>query len=248
MNLSICIATFNGENYILEQINSILPYIYDYDEIIISDDCSTDKTIELVLANFKDSRIKILNNLQNVGHVKNFERAIKSSDGDIILLCDQDDIWKEDKISHIRETFIKDNELVLLYHDFDVKYDSNIISFNFLKIKKTYFRNPISFLFEKVFKMDVWGCTIAFRKSLLNILLPFPSSVFAHDHYISVSAVFHGKILSDPNSLLIRRIHSNNLTKASKTISLKRIQNIIKTITVCSAILNRKIIRFFNEM
>ena len=83
--ISVCIATYNGEKYIKEQMISILKQLSEKDEIIISDDSSTDRTIEII-ENIKDSRIKILKNRKFSQPSLNFENALKSSKGDIIFL------------------------------------------------------------------------------------------------------------------------------------------------------------------
>ncbi len=104
--VSVCIATHNGEEYIESQISSILPQLRENDEIIVSDDGSKDRTLDIVNA-FKDKRIKVHilksepvlkkhSNFYNA--TKNFENAIKNANGDFIFLCDQDDIWYNNKI------------------------------------------------------------------------------------------------------------------------------------------------------
>ena len=94
--ISVCIATYNGEKYIKEQLDSILPQLKKLDEIIISDDKSKDKTLKIIKT-LNDSRIKIFTNPKK-GLISNFENAITKSSGDYIFLSDQDDIWHENKI------------------------------------------------------------------------------------------------------------------------------------------------------
>ncbi|MEM7184509.1 MAG: glycosyltransferase, partial [Spirochaetota bacterium] len=95
--ISVCIATFNGEKYIHEQLVSILQQLGTNDEIIISDDSSTDNTIKMIHA-INDKRIKIYhNNVRNP--IQNFENALRKAQGKYIFLSDQDDIWLETKIS-----------------------------------------------------------------------------------------------------------------------------------------------------
>ena len=96
--ISVCVAAFNGEKYIEEQILSVLRNLDSQDEIIISDDGSSDRTRRIVddLAE-KDRRIRIIDGPRK-GLIKNFENAIVHSKGDIIFLCDQDDVWKDNKV------------------------------------------------------------------------------------------------------------------------------------------------------
>ena len=113
--VSIAMCSYNGERFIQEQINSILEQSYSNFELIITDDCSSDKTIEII-KNYQanDTRIKLYQNEVNLGFVKNFEKAISLCTGEYIALADQDDIWTKDKL----KTFIENiGENVLIYSD-----------------------------------------------------------------------------------------------------------------------------------
>ena len=94
--ISVCIATYNGEKYLREQLDSILPQLAESDEVIVSDDGSTDGTIDLITS-LNDPRIKIVSNSGRKGYVGNFENALKHTTGDYIFLSDQDDIWYPNK-------------------------------------------------------------------------------------------------------------------------------------------------------
>ena len=93
---SVCMASFNGERYIKEQIDSILLQIGEDDELIISDDGSTDQTVD-VICSYRDDRIKFVRNVNRHGCIGNFENALRVASGDFIFLADQDDIWLSDK-------------------------------------------------------------------------------------------------------------------------------------------------------
>ena len=95
--ISVCIATYNGEKYIKQQLLSILKQIKVNDEIIISDDHSTDKTFNIIKS-FNDTRIKFFLNNKGKGYTRNFENALEKAHGDIIFLSDQDDIWIDNKV------------------------------------------------------------------------------------------------------------------------------------------------------
>ncbi len=92
-------ATYNGEEYVAEQIQSILSQLEQNDEIIISDDGSCDNTLNIILQ-FEDARIKLFHN-KNHGLIHNFENALKNAIGDYVFLCDQDDIWLPHKVSEM---------------------------------------------------------------------------------------------------------------------------------------------------
>jgi glycosyltransferase involved in cell wall biosynthesis len=215
MTISVCIASFNGAEFIKEQILSILLQLSDDDEIIVSDDCSNDNTIN-ILESFNDPRIKIIRNHINVGHVKNFERALLFAKNEFIFLSDQDDIWLPDKVQSIVKLFIDDPELYFVHHSISL-LDSKInflnSSFNTLPNKEPSYSK---FLILQLLTPNVWGCATAFRRDILKIYLPFPRFVYAHDHWLGlVVACRRKRIRLLSNSYLLRRLHGNNLTPNS---------------------------------
>ncbi|MEI7548294.1 MAG: glycosyltransferase, partial [Actinomycetota bacterium] len=98
--VSVAMATYNGERWVAEQLLSILGQTRTPDQIVVCDDASTDGTLKVVdeLAALHPSLIRVIRNTSNVGYILNFERAIEHTDGDIVLLSDQDDIWVPHKI------------------------------------------------------------------------------------------------------------------------------------------------------
>ena len=114
---SVVMATYNGEKYIKEQIDSILKNMNDCDELIISDDGSTDNTIKLI-NEYQDKRIKLINGPRK-GVKQNFANAIENATGKYIFLSDQDDIWMENKMRLVLEEFEKNNVTVVI-HDAEV--------------------------------------------------------------------------------------------------------------------------------
>jgi glycosyltransferase involved in cell wall biosynthesis len=100
MKISVCIATFNGGRFIQEQVMSVLPQLGEEDEMVVSDDGSTDDTIP-ILKSFHDPRISIWQNNGRHGFIWNFENALTKAMGDVIFLCDQDDIWKPNKVETV---------------------------------------------------------------------------------------------------------------------------------------------------
>ena len=98
--ISVCMACYNGEKFIQEQVDSIICQLGLDDELIISDDGSNDRTLD-ILFSYEDSRIKILHNRACHGFVGNFENALSHAKGDYIFLSDQDDIWKKEKVQKV---------------------------------------------------------------------------------------------------------------------------------------------------
>jgi len=204
MSISVCIATYNGEKYLYEQIDSILSQLKENDEIIISDDSSTDKTIDIIKS-FHDQRIILLSKQTFHSHVYNFENALKHAKGEYIFLADQDDIWLPNKVNRTLG-LLKHYDLVL--SDAKMVNDSkNLLHdsfFDFNGSKKGFLKN--------LYQNSYLGCCMAFNKKLLDISLPFPSYINMHDWWIGLNAEIHGSIIFTQESLVLYRRHSEALT------------------------------------
>lgn len=203
--ISVCIATYNGEKYIKEQIESILFQTIQPNEIIISDDNSTDKTIEII-KKINSPLIKIFRN-KDKGIIKNFENALLNSTGDYIFLCDQDDIWKNNKIEKIIEN-LKNYDLVV--HNAEIK-EMNTNS----KVKKTLFEiyNSKSGIVRNFYKNSYVGCCMAFNRKILQKSIPFPEKIYMHDVWIGMISEFGGKIHFEKEILMEYRRHGNNASE-----------------------------------
>ena len=230
--LSIALCSYNGEEFISEQVYSILNQTYQNFELIISDDYSTDKTLT-ILENFaqKDERIILLKNKINKGYIRNFEKAISHCKGEIIFLSDQDDIWDEHKLSKVSQSF--NNDVKLVFHD-SLFIDLKGKSLN--KKASDRFRlteevSPLSFLLFN----GISGHALAFKKSLVNLILPLPEIVH-HDCWISFVASCKGQVIFIPNTLVNYRQHPKSETdllklkikEKTKTNSTLKVQNLIK--------------------
>lgn len=234
--ISVCIATYNGEKYILEQLYSILKQISTDDEIIISDDNSTDKTI-FFINSLKDSRIKIFFNEESKkGYTHNFENALNNANGDFIFLADQDDVWVENKVQRIVS--------MLEHYDF-VASDAQFADLNLNLFGETYFHRRNggkSSFFSNLIKLRFLGCCLAFKKVVLEKALPFPKNkvLCPHDFWISLIGTYFFKSIALNDPLVIYRRHSDNVSQGgskSKTSLFFKIKfrlyafvNIIKRI------------------
>lgn len=188
--VSVCIATYNGERVIKRQVDSILCQLSDDDEIIISDDGSTDRTLE-VLANYNDKRIKIFHHKKRpedkhsgeiVAH--NFENAIEQSQGDYIFIADQDDEWFPNKVSAFLELFKTYDMVVSNATVIDVKTGK--------EVGLLYWRrSPLKNYFLK--KGKYFGCTMAINKEMKNNVLPFPKQIPLHDMWIGLVSELTGR-------------------------------------------------------
>lgn len=205
MQISIALATYNGEKYITEQLESILPQLAPEDEIIISDDGSTDRTLEII-AGFCSPQIHVYKNAGK-GVINNFENAIRHTAGDIIFLCDQDDVWHADKVTIIKKYFTLTNARLIVSDAYVTDESLNIIEASFFKLM-----NSGSGFAKNFIKNTFLGCCMAFRKELKQIVLPFPDKIPMHDSWLGLLAELNGKVLFIPEKLIYYRRHGNNAT------------------------------------
>jgi len=205
--VSIAMATYNGSEYLKEQLDSILNQTYANIEVIICDDCSTDNTFQ-ILQDYakKDSRIKLFKNDKNLGYVKNFEKAISLSKGDYIALSDQDDVWMKDKIEILLKEIKKYD---LIHSDACLINEKNaIISESFSKFSNKMIK-PLSII-DITLNGCVTGCTCMFTKKLKQYVLPFPDRLYMHDKWLGINAYYLGSIKYLDLPLIKYRQHSNN--------------------------------------
>jgi len=206
--VSIIVPSYDCINSLKTCITSVLQQSHSNFEVILVDDGSSDRTRRIVddLAE-KDRRIRIIDGPRK-GLIKNFENAIVHSKGDIIFLCDQDDVWKDNKVKTVLDIF-GNTDCTLVMHDACI-VDSNLrISgcsfFEFKKCKKGYWRNLI--------KNSYIGCCMAFKRSILDYAIPFPDNIPMHDQWIGLLSERVGKVEFCNEQLLLYRRHSNNASE-----------------------------------
>jgi len=208
--VSIAMSSYNGERFIQEQIDSILDQSYSNLELIITDDGSSDKTIEIIKNYQKnDRRIKLYQNEVNLGFVQNFGKAISLCTGDYIALADQDDFWKKDKL----KTFIeKIGDNVLIYSD-ALLVDEHAESMGKELIRPT--NNLVSGSNNRAFLLAncVSGNTLMFKKELLQYILPIPKGASFHDRWIVFVASTYGSITFTDEPMTYYRRYSEQITK-----------------------------------
>lgn len=216
--IDILMATYNGEKYLVEQLDSIINQTYRNWNLLIRDDNSTDKTLEII-QNYhkKDKRIKILkDNKGNLGIVRNFEELLKSSESEFIMFSDQDDIWVENKLDMYLKMIEKIKNKGFMIHSDAILFDknkSNILKDTFISKK------AINKGLENVFfNYFVQGATILISKEIKNFILPFPKEVYLHDRYIHlISELFFERIFVN-KALIYYRQHGDNQIGAKNTV------------------------------
>ena len=130
--ISVCMATYNGEKYLKDQLDSILKQIQSSDEVIISDDGSNDSTRYIIEKFQKEYKNIYLVDGPKRGVQKNFENALKHARGDILFLSDQDDIWMDGKVERVLKEFENSNTLCVVH-------DAEIVDGNMNKVKDSFF-------------------------------------------------------------------------------------------------------------
>ena len=211
--ISVVMATYNGEKYFKEQIDSILNQSIKPDEILICDDRSSDQTIDIVNEYIGyDNIICLYCNERNMGYTMNFLNGAKRSSGDIVFLSDQDDIWDKYKIEHMLEVLEKHPEILVLSCGYDL-IDGNG---NPLKSKHTWKKNAGS---VKAIKWDdfikrpanVPGMSLAIKREIINsIELDTIRPSLAHDWLINEIAAYHKGLFKLSEILVHYRQHGNN--------------------------------------
>jgi len=210
--VSIILPVYNGEKYLEEQVKSILEQSYTNTEIVIVDDKSKDDSLEIAndLARL-DKRIKVYNNVCNLGLSANFLKGVSLAKGEFVCFCDQDDYWKHDKIAALKELLERDSRNMLAYSDLEICDDKLAVmcrSFwktSGIKPKKGYLKE-LSFL-----KNIAPGCSMMFRKKVRDILAKIPADApFLHDHLALIISCGLGKIVYTNKALVKYRQHDNN--------------------------------------
>jgi len=218
MRIDVCLASYCGARFLREQIDSILMQLGPGDRLLVSDDGSSDETVDIVLS--YGERVRLVSSERAGGVVPNFERVLRAADADLVVLADQDDVWLHGRLDIIRNSLLQ-HDLVLL--------NGSVVDENLVPHGSTIFqvvRMSTGFL-SNVRHNTFVGCCMAFRRSLLDRVLPFPSGLPWHDWYIGLVAELTGSVARvDAQTLLYRR-HGGNFSptgEKSKTTLWQKLQ------------------------
>ena len=214
--ISVCIATYNGSKYIKEQLQSILKQLGEEDEIIISDDGSTDDTVNIIRG-VSDNRIRVVNHTKDASYKNlsvasflfasyNFENAIMHARGNIIYLSDQDDVWAPDRIEKTLP-LMGNNDLVMC--------NFSLIDENSTMVLEKYLsKDPAGkTLFWNLWKIPFRGCCMTIKREVLLQSMPLPSQCVCHDIWIGTYLVHKGykyTFINEP--LHYYRSHTTNVS------------------------------------
>lgn len=218
--IDILLATYNGEKFVKEQIESILNQTYENFNLIISDDASTDNTLN-ILEEYekKDTRIKVFKKEKNKGLIDNFEFLLKNVTSDYFMFSDQDDIWKKDKIEKSINK-LKEESSGLVYTDLEIVDEKlNVIYPSYWKYKQIYKKIIKYNNFEALYLNNfVTGCTILAKSKYIKDILPLPrnSKFVLHDYWTALIISAKDKISYVEEPTIQYRQHKNNRVGSSR--------------------------------
>lgn len=218
--IDILLATYNGGKYLEEQLDSILNQTYNNFRLLISDDCSSDNTKEILKKYAKkDDRIQLFFQEKNLGVIKNFEFLLKNVKNDFYMFSDQDDIWKKEKIEKSLNKLIEtDSELV--YTDLEVVDEKLEVKYpSYWKLKGIYNKIKKYNNFKSLYLNNfITGCTIIAKSKQIKDVLPLPntSKYVLHDYWIPLILSQKGKIAYIEEPLIKYRQHKNNKIGSKK--------------------------------
>ena len=232
--LSIALCTYNGARFLREQLQSLADQTLLPSEVVIADDYSTDNTFEIIQEFSNVLNIKYFQNEKPLKVTKNFEKAISLCTGDIILMCDQDDLWHADKLAKIHAYFQENPASLAVFSDAEL-VDEEGISLG---------KNFWSAVRFQGFQRNEWkaghsveillagnrsaGCMMAFRKELKEVILPFPTHIpeMIHDNWITMVAAMMDGMGMIEDKLVSYRQHSfqqigTRTKEVAQAVSLK---------------------------
>ncbi|MGU3415453.1 glycosyltransferase family 2 protein [Enterobacteriaceae bacterium C34A] len=237
VSVDIVLATHNGAKFIAAQIDSILSQSHQTFNLIISDDGSSDETIDIVnLYTQKDSRVSVHFCQGGKGVIENFNNGIRFSRAQYILFSDQDDVWEKNKVelllNEITSLEVIDGKKVPCLGFSNLKVvneELGVISNDFYKFSKLNPENNTK-LNYLTWRSSVYGCTTIMNSELLQLAGAVPDKIAMHDHWYAFQAALHGKVFYLPIALINYRQHSANVVGAHQRSLSARLKRTKKTI------------------
>lgn len=208
LRASICMATYNGAQYVEAQLVSILAQLGPRDEIVIVDDASTDDTVARI-RRMADPRIRLIEAAANQGYVRSFEQAVLASRGGAVFLADQDDVWVEGRLEAMLEAL---QTHAVVASNFDVLGGGERPRIPLLKAADSS-RHRANLWGILVGYRAYYGCGMAFRREVLDSFVPVPAYLReSHDLWLAILGNTAGSIGHLERATLLRRLHENNAT------------------------------------
>ena len=199
-------AVYNGAGFLMTQLESILEQLARSDDLCVVDDASQDGSVEII-TRVGDDRVRLVRNQRNVGVVKAFEQALRLARGEIVFLSDQDDLWLPGKVEKTLAVFAKRSDVTM------VATDASIIDEKGRTIAASFFAQRGAFspgFLSNFLKNKCLGCTLAFRRSMLERFLPIPADVPMHDIWFGLLNAIYGTTYFIAEPLTAYRRHGSN--------------------------------------
>lgn len=217
MNISIALATYNGERFIRQQLDSISNQTLSDFEVVVCDDCSTDNTLEMLQEYAsKDFRFKIHSNQSNLGFKKNFEHILSLCKGEFIAFCDQDDIWEPNHLEVLYKN-IGDNDCIgansLIIDENGVSQNKTLLEYWPIHVMP---QNEKELFQHELYSNVIQGTASLIRTSLVKQALPIPDEIKYHDYWFALIAGLNEKCKYTSQVVLKYRRHSNNASAYQK--------------------------------
>ena len=235
VTISIIMATYNGEKYIKEQLDSILPYLIEGDELIVSDDGSSDSTLNIAREYQKTYQMIRVTEGEHTGSSTNFASAIPKCKGEIVLFCDQDDWWMPEKLETIRKIFKENPKVELLMHN------AGYCDASGYALEGDIFsrRHPKHGFCHNLIHSTYYGCCMAARNSFLSAYVPLPNNNVPYDQCFGLIAEKKKTAMFFDKKLILDRYHGENQSK--KMTNIGRLKFRIKLWkNVCCLLKNKK--------
>lgn len=214
MLISVAMCTYNGGRFLKEQLESINAQTLLPNELVVCDDGSSDDTPS-ILQKFAESapfQVRIFRNEQNLGSTKNFQRAIELCQGELIALCDQDDVWEPQKLGTLHDQLTRSGAGGVFSDAELIDNNSQLIGRRLLQ--SIYFtaneqqRWLADDCLSNLLKKDVvTGATMLFRSELRSALLPVPDG-WIHDAWFAWMLILHSKLVLVSEPLIRYRVHA----------------------------------------
>ena len=213
--VSIVLATYNGEVYIEEQLKSLMYQTMSADEVLISDDCSNDNTVAIINKFINENELKnwkIYTHSKNQGWRKNFYDLLHKASGDVIFMCDQDDIWRKEKIEVMYRAVLNNPEILCLVGNY-VEIDGEGTYLSDVTGESADFAHIEKVMYKPNFYRNVYlGCTMCITRTMLDIYRKFDVDFVAHDTVCSQIALLKNGLFYMPYLTIEHRLHGNNTT------------------------------------
>lgn len=236
--IDVLLATYNGEHFLAQQIDSVLAQTYQDFRILVRDDGSTDTTMQIVQSyqnKYPEKILLIEDNYGNIGVTQNFNTLMQHSNASYMCFCDQDDNWFNNKLEvslhEIKKLEIGNTEIpCLVYSDMQVINEQNeIIHPSLWKIHKTFAKY---FQFNRLLIYNIpFGCTMMINQSLAKLACPIGKHAIYHDHWLALLVAAFGKFKAINQPLMFLRNHANNTSYRIKQSfiqkTLKKLQNAV---------------------